>query len=134
MAEYNEEFEALWKVFGTLQKSGLGSRGSKWKAYEQFKKLPDEYNYKQWAQLIARDLLEKGQQKLQLKNRREFFESFPHAERWIKYRRWEDEDEDGIQSQALALTDASTEEKIAERKRELMSRDWAEKFMGGHNG
>ena len=119
--DYSDEFEVLWKMFGMTDKSGLGKRGSKYKAWLEWKKIAKD-NERQWLELIGQKVIDQINDKMALKSKNQFFESFQHLERYLKNRRWEDEDEAGIQSEALPEPDI--QEQVQERKRQLMSRDW----------
>ena len=77
-------FEELWSHFDTA----LGQKGSKKKALAQFLRIaPDEPVYSQ----IAMALQEQVTRKTELKDRNQFYESFPHVERWLRDERWNDE-------------------------------------------
>ena len=125
---YSEEFENLWKLFGRFQKSGLGNRGSKKRAHEQFKRLPDNHDPLTWARLIGGAAMKQAREKLNAKMRGEWFERFQHLERYIKNERWEDSE--GLdellpfEADNELLTDQRNE-KIAQ----LTDRSWARHLM-----
>ena len=82
---YPKSFQNLWGAFD----SELGAKGSKFKAYREFMKqkiLADDT-------LILIDCLEKQQiEKMIKRNEGVFVANFPHVERWLKYRGWEDDE------------------------------------------
>lgn len=80
-----DRFEQFWKLFPN---SGLGNKGSKQDAKNEFMKLDLEGSL--FDEIIAA-LNKQITYKRNLKGRGEFFESFPHAVRWLKKKRWEDE-------------------------------------------
>ena len=75
-------FGELWLSFDVE----YGEKGSKKKAFDQFKKIPQD------TAITLRDVL---QNQLRAKkaqaNSGEFFPNFPHVERWLRDRRYEDE-------------------------------------------
>jgi len=79
---YSDDFESFWK------KCNWNSKGSKSSAYDQWKK------YKKEIPPIL-DLLNIVQcqinNKIKKDRNKEFCPEFPHVERWIKKKRWEDE-------------------------------------------
>jgi len=123
-AGYPDNFESLWKSFP----SDLGSKGSKKRAFDEFKKLnpPDA--------LINRMLFavtDQIENKRAIKEAGEFSENFPHVERWIKNRRWEDELQDCPKKPA-GFIDRATDKKWAQGFVEKHSdKSWREGLYGG---
>lgn len=82
--EVEQWFETLWIHFP----SDFGNKGSKHRARAEFQKLHPDYSL---FQTMLQGLKEQVLQKRELERNRQFVESFPHVERWIKHRRFEDE-------------------------------------------
>jgi hypothetical protein len=83
---YTKEFSHFWSHFPPH----FGAKGSKARAFDQFKK------HKPDPSLITKMITEVSRQadeKQALADRNEFYENFPHVERWIKNRRWEDDEQ-----------------------------------------
>ncbi|HOI28212.1 MAG TPA: DUF4373 domain-containing protein [Melioribacteraceae bacterium] len=80
-----DQFEQFWKLYPN---SGLGNKGSKQDARNEFMKLDLEGGL---FDIIVAALNKQIIFKRKLKDRGKFYESFPHAVRWIKKKRWEDE-------------------------------------------
>lgn len=80
----NKSFEKLWQSFDPT----LGNKGSKQEALKAFSKLnPDESLLKKMTEVLSSQILNKRA----LKDRKQFYESFPHVVRWLSKKRWEDE-------------------------------------------
>lgn len=84
MSDLQSDFGRVWDCFPV----DLGAKGSKKNAFTEFRKLkPDK------ALISEMILAAKAQAAEKYSKRRagQFAENFPHLERWIKHRRWEDE-------------------------------------------
>lgn len=121
--DYPENFEKLWKLFGRFQKSGLGNRGSKTRAFAEFKKLKMSENDLRYISEIA---ITQAKRKLQKARSGEFEENFQHLERYLKNRRWEDDLDEGLQPEPLEEPDRR-QELIAK----MTDRSWA--YRNDHN-
>ena len=74
-------FEDLWETFNT----GYGAKGSKKNAKAQFKKIPEDKYL-----LLTTALKNQISAKQAAKGAGEFYESFPHVERWLRNERYND--------------------------------------------
>ena len=129
MRNYGEAFEKLWKVFGSCQKSGLGNRGSKPRAAKEFGKICKEDNIdpEHLYLKIGRIVAEQAQEKLRLRRSGEFAEQFQHVERYLRNRRWEDNEEIGESS--LPIAEPTEDELIQEKIAQLFDTSWARHLM-----
>ncbi len=75
-------FEDFWKTF----KSEYGKKGSKEKAESQFNKIDLPIQ-----QTLLDIVIKQIQEKKQERSENKFSENFPHVERWLKHKRWNDE-------------------------------------------
>ena len=82
---YNDDFEKFWSIFPN---SELGNKGSKKKAYNQFRKLNPDQNT---LQILIDAVNKQAEHKRTLKIKGEFCPSYPHVERWLRDERWTDE-------------------------------------------
>jgi hypothetical protein len=80
---YPELFEELWDTFDTE----FGPKGSKTKAYVQFKKLRTDI--KEIIAFYNRQL----ENKRIIRRRAGWTPNFPHVERYLRHERWRDEPE-----------------------------------------
>lgn len=83
-SQHAENFEILWQMFDKT----LGEKGSKKNAKAQFLKLKPDAHLFGVMVVALRDQIANKHNKTAAG---QFASNFPHVERWLKHRRWEDE-------------------------------------------
>lgn len=113
---YPEDFNQLWKCFAYTQKAGLGNRGIKGEAYAEWKKIKNPP-----VNDMIDALRKQAKEKLACKKKRQDWDYFKHACRWLKWKAWEgDEDLDDIVTVEEA---GSIDQSVIDR---LTDRSWSE--------
>ena len=117
-------FEELWKAYP------IAGRRGKQKSEDEFKKLHvDQLNFDAMIQALEKQIIHKATSERE----RKFCPEFPHLERWIKNRRWEDE----LEAESEVFTDPVEAKKKQDEyvKKRLAERDAKNKQLtGGING
>lgn len=112
-----EKFQELWLIFKQIAKAGLGAHGPKNKALAIYIKLSleasDHFN-------LIEIIKAQANHKARLRNSRKFFEPFPHAFRYLRDERWEEE-----------IPETQTQTKVSDdlvkaKFARLADRSWAE--------
>lgn len=111
--KYSEDFERVWNAFD----SAYGSKGSKKNAYSAFKILKCDSDDSHMIEcMVYKQIKEKKASQLQTG----FFESFPHVERFLRNRRFEDEEAKPNHTQNTSLRQSTSIDRI---RAEMQQRD-----------
>lgn len=94
--EYTKGFSYVWDCFGHTSSMGLGSRGSKSRAQDEWDKALKKYQTDDdaFSKMVSDSLRRQTRKKMKARRLGEFAEPFQHVERYIKNARWEDDEDE----------------------------------------